>query len=145
MPEDVERIVDRLFRAAEAGDRASAVACFAEDGLLSDPHYPNPNMRGRAEIDAGLAWGLSVMKQFGFRVVKVFAGADGRSAAFEVDTNHVLKSGQKLSFQQVFVVDVKDGLIASMRAYEPYGPNGIGGFFLGLERLKRKLFGQPRG
>ena len=23
-----------------------------------------------------------------------------------------------------------------------YGPNGIGGFFLGLERLKRRLFGR---
>ena len=140
MQEDVRGVVERLFRAAEAGDVAAAMAYFAEDGVLIDPHYPNPEMRGRAKIEAGLVWGMSVMQQFGFRIARAFESADGRSAAFEVDTNHVLKGGQKLSFPQVFVVDVKDGLIVSMRAYEPYGPNGIGGFFLGLERLKRRVF-----
>lgn len=139
MQEDVRGVVERLFRAAEAADIRAALGCFAENGMLIDPHYPNPEMRGRAEIEKGLVWGLSVMKQFGFRIARVFEGADGRSAAFEIDTNHVLKGGQKLSFPQVFVVDVKDGLIVSMRAYEPHGPNGIGGFFLGLERLKRRF------
>ncbi len=140
MEEDVKGVVERLFRAAEAADMQGALACFSENGVLIDPHYPNPEMRGRAQIEAGLAWGASVMKQFGFRIEKLFEGADGRSAAIEVDTNHILKGGQKLSFQQVFIVEVKDGLITSMRAFEPYGPNGIGGFFLGLERLKRRMF-----
>ena len=53
----------------------------------------------------------------------------------------MLKNGIKLDFPQVFFVEVEDGKITGLRAYEPYGPNGIGGLFLGLSRLKLKLFG----
>ncbi len=142
METPVEAVVLRMFRALEQRDKAAVVAAFARDAELFDPHYPKPEMRGRDEIEAGIDWGLSVMAQFGFRVVRTLPSADGLSAAFEVDTNHVLKAGQKLSFPQMFVVDIRDGQVIRMRAYEPYGPNGIGGFFLGLERLKRRLFGR---
>lgn len=134
-------VMERMIGALEARDTAAVVACFAPDAVFFDPHYPKPEMRGRAEIGAGIAWGLSVMRQFGFRVVNVFAGADGTSLAVEVDTNHVLKNGQKLSFPQVFVVETRDGLVTRLQAYEPYGPHGIGGVLLGIERLKRRLFG----
>ena len=56
MQEDVRGVVERLFRAAEAADIRAALACFAENGVLIDPHYPNPEMRGRAEIEKGLVW-----------------------------------------------------------------------------------------
>lgn len=141
MADDVQGVMERMFRALEARDKATVMACFTDDAELFDPHYPRPAMKGRAEIEAGIDWGLSVMKQFGFTVERVFAGADGRSAAFEVDTNHVLKAGQKLHFPQVFIAELRDGKVARLRAYEPYGPNGIGGVFLGLERLKRRIFG----
>lgn len=142
METPVEAVMTRMFRALEARDKPAVIAAFARDAELFDPHYPKPDMRGREEIEAGIDWGLSVMAQFGFRVLRAFPSADGLSAAFEVDTNHVLKSGQKLHFPQMFVADVRDGLVTRLRAYEPYGPNGIGGMFLGLARLKRRLLGR---
>ncbi|MDP3896886.1 MAG: nuclear transport factor 2 family protein [Mesorhizobium sp.] len=135
-------ILERTFRALEARDKAAALAAFAPDALLFDPHYPQPRMQGLAEIAEGLDWGLSVMKQFGFRTVHFFGSEDGQSGAFEIDTNHVLNTGQALSFPQVFIVETKDGLITRLQAYEPYGPNGIGGLFLGFERLKRRFTGK---
>lgn len=137
----VVAVMRRMFAALEVRDKATAMACFSPDAVLFDPHYPKPEMRGRAEIESGLDWGLSVMERFGFTVVTVFLDETGSKAAFEVDTNHVLKGGRKLSFPQMFVAEERDGLVAALRAYEPYGPNGIGGFFLGLERLKRKITG----
>jgi ketosteroid isomerase-like protein len=137
----VVAIMRRMLAALEAGDKATVMACFAPDAVLFDPHYPKPEMRGRAEIEKGLDWGLSVMERFGFTVETVFLDASGKKAAFEVDTNHVLKGGRKLRFPQVFIAEERDGLVSALRAYEPYGPNGIGGFFLGLERLKRRITG----
>ena len=137
----VVAIMRRMLAAVEAGDKATVMACFATDAVLFDPHYPKPEMRGRAEIEKGLDWGLSVMERFGFTVETVFLDETGRKAAFEVDTNHVLKGGRKLHFPQVFIAEERDGLVSALRAYEPYGPNGIGGFFLGLERLKRRITG----
>ena len=134
-------VMTRMFSALEKRDKAAVMALFATDADLFDPHYPKPAMKGRAEIEKGIDWGLSVMKQFGFRVVRTFPSADGQSAAFEIDTNHVLMAGQKLSFPQVFIADTRDGLVTRLQAFEPYGPNGIGGIFLGLARLKRRLFG----
>lgn len=135
-------VMERMFRALERRDKAAFMACVADDAVFFDPHYPTPEMRGRAAIEAGIDWGLSMMRQFGFRTVRFFPGDDGLSGVFEIDTNHELKTGQKLSFPQVFVAETKGGMLTGLRAYEPYGPNGIGGFFLGLERLKRRLFGR---
>jgi ketosteroid isomerase-like protein len=135
-------ILERTFRALESRDRVAALACFAPDAVLFDPHYPQPRMEGIAEIAEGLDWGLSVMKRFGFRTKHVFGSHDGLSGAFEVDTDHTLNAGQNLKFPQVFVVETRDGLITALRAYEPYGPNGIGGIFLGLARLRRRLAGK---
>ncbi|QDZ00988.2 nuclear transport factor 2 family protein [Nitratireductor mangrovi] len=133
--------MERLFKALEARDTQKTLDCFARDAFLFDPHYPKPDMRGHEEIRAGIEWGLSVMQRFHFTIVNVFAGRDGDSAAIEVDTSHVLKGGRELSFPQVFVVETRGGLVTRLQAYEPYGPNGIGGLFLGVERLKRRLFG----
>ena len=134
-------IMEATFKALERGDKEATIAAFADDAVLFDPHYPVPDMRGKEAIRKGLDWGFGSMRQFGFVPVKVFESADGKSAAFEVDTHHVLKNGIKLDFPQVFFVEVEDGKITGLRAYEPYGPNGIGGLFLGLSRLKLKLFG----
>lgn len=137
----VVALVRRMLSALSEGDKATAMACFAGDAVLFDPHYPTPRMQGRGEIEKGLDWGLSVMERFGFTIVTVFLDETGKKAAFEVDTNHVLKGGRKLSFPQVFIAEERDGLVSALRAYEPYGPNGMGGIFLGLERLKRRITG----
>lgn len=141
MPDAAREILEASFEALGRRDVEASLALFADDALLIDPHYPNPHMTGHAAIRQGLEWVMTVMDQLGFRIVSYFGSEDGLSAAVEVETNHVLKGGRKLSFPQAFFIETRNGRIMRLQAYEPYGPNGIGGFFLGLERLKRKLFG----
>lgn len=142
MRDQVTPLIERLFRAVEERDLDAALAMLAPDVEFFDPHYPTPQMNGHSQVRAGLEWGLSVMERFGFTIVHRFLSEDGLSGAVEVDSNHLLKAGKELSFPQVFVVETRDGLITRLRAYEPYGPNGMGGFFLGLERLKRRVTGR---
>lgn len=141
MADPVYEITDALFRALGRGDKEASVAAFADDAVIFDPHYPKPAMKGVAEIRAGLDWGFGSMKTFGFDIRHYFPGSDGLSGAFEVDTHHVLKIGKKLDFPQVFIVETDGKKVTALRAYEPYGPNGMGGFFLGLTRLKKRIFG----
>jgi ketosteroid isomerase-like protein len=142
MKDAVSPLIDKVFRSMEGRDRDGAISAMAPDILVFDPHYPQPRMTGHEEVARGLDWGLSVMERFGFSTVHTFLSPDGLSGAVEIDTNHVLKGGRKLSFPQVFVIETRDGLISRLQAYEPYGPNGMGGFFLGLERAKRRLMGR---
>ncbi len=135
-------LIQRVFDALGERDQAAMMALVADDAVFFDPHYPKPEMRGKTEIAAGIDWGLSVMKSFGFTIERYFEAEDGLSGCVEVDTHHELKNGQKLHFPQVFIVETDGERITALRAYEPYGPNGIGGFFLGLERLKRRVTGK---
>ncbi len=135
-------LIDKAFRALQERDRDGILACFAPDAVLFDPHYPQPLMKGTAEIAEGIDWGLKGVKRFGFTIVNYFASEDGTACCVECDTNHTLAVGGDLHFPQVFIVETKAGLISRLQAYEPYGPNGIGGAFLGFERLKRRLAGK---
>jgi len=98
-------LIDGVFKALGRGDKEAAIAAFADDASIFDPHYPQPLMRGKAAIRAGLDWGFGSMKSFGFDTKHYFPGKDGLSGVFEVDTHHVLKIGKKLDFPQVFVVE----------------------------------------
>lgn len=120
-------------------DLGAALAFFADDAVLIDPHYPVPRMVGKSTIADGLRWSFGQMKTFGFTVENYFESEDGKSAALEVETAHVLNAGMRLNFPQVFVVEVRDGLLTRVRAYEPYGPGGVGGIVLGLTRLWRRV------
>lgn len=118
-------LLDRVIAATMVKDKAAVLAAFAPDALFIDPHYPNPEMRGRDAIAAGLDWGFLGMEHFEFTVVGSFASDDGNSGAFEMDCEHVLVGGRVLAFPQVFVAEMKDGLLIRLRAYEPYGPGGM--------------------
>lgn len=142
MADAAYELMDGMFKALGRGDRDAVLAAFADDAVLFDPHYPQPLMRGKAEIRAGLDWGFGSMRSFGFDVRRYFPGGDGLSGAFEVDTHHVLKIGRKLDFPQMFVVETDGTKVTALRAYEPYGPNGVGALFLGLARLIRRLGGR---
>ncbi len=78
----------------------------------------------------------------GFPIVNYFEAEGGECAAVEVATAHVLKSGMKLDFPQMFVIETREGRISRLQAYEPYGPHGIVGVFLGATRIQRKLTGK---
>jgi ketosteroid isomerase-like protein len=131
----VEALIRAAFAAVMAKDLDACLAGFAEDGVLIDPHYPIRRMEGKAAIADGLRWSFGGMEVLGFEIERYFEAADGRSAAVEVATHHVLKGGRSLNFPQVFVFQVRDGLITRLQAYEPYGPGGIVGLFLGVQRL----------
>jgi ketosteroid isomerase-like protein len=133
-----------LFAALAGRDPAEISGLFTEDCVCVDPHYPEIEMRGRAAFDRGMEWGLGSIEQFGFSIVQAFESDDRMNVAIEVDTHHVLKGGKRLDFPQVFIVEARAGHIASLRAYEPYRPNGIGGFLLRLSHIKARLAWQRR-
>jgi ketosteroid isomerase-like protein len=142
MTSPLRELTERCFAAVEAKNLNAALACFADDAVVIDPHYPSPGMVGKEEIADGLRWGFGGMKTFGFAIARYFESPDGQGAAVEMATHHVLPNGIHLEFPQTFILDVKDGLVTRLQAYEPYGPPGVVGIFLGLTRLQRGLTGR---
>ncbi len=142
MDSSLRALVEQGFATVEAKDLDAILQLFSEDAVLIDPHYPSPVMAGKAAIADGLRWGIAGMKQFGFRIVNYYESPDGRQAAVEVATHHILQNGRHLQFPQAFFIDVQNNLITRMQAYEPYGPSGIVGLFLGGVRTQRRFRGQ---
>ena len=140
MRDTLRPLVERALAAVEAKDVDAVLACLSDDAVVIDPHYPKTTMRGKGEIADGLRWVFATMRQLGLPIVSYFEAADGTKAAVEVATSHVLAAGgMKLAFSQVFVVEARDGRITRLRAYTPYGPPGIGGMFLALTRVQRRM------
>jgi len=137
---DRRATVEAVLRAVEAQDLDRVLTAFTDDAVLIDPHYPVVRMEGRAAIADGLTWAFAGMERMGFEIDRFMASADGNSAAVEVSTHHVLKmGGRHLDFPQVFVLDFAGEQVRRMQAYEPYGPGGPAGIFIGIERLRRRL------
>ena len=134
----IRTTIDQALSAFTARDLPAVLAAFAPDAELIDPHYPLPHMRGPAEIADGVAWAFGEIAQFGFTVTAYYERADGQAAAVEVATAHVLRSGMRLAFPQLFIVEARAGRITRLQAYTPHGPSGIGGLFLGAVRLWRR-------
>ncbi len=119
-PEVVQRLLDAFI----ARDVATAVACFAEDGVLIDPHYPQSQMRGRQVIAENLRQMFAVLVQPGFSVRQGWQTAvDGSgSGAIEIDTHHRFADGSEARFPQVFVYEIEDHRLSRLQAYVPYPP-----------------------
>lgn len=132
--------IEQVLGTFEAKDLDAVLANFAEDAVIFDPHYPMPEMKGKAAIRQGLAWGLGNMEQPGFTIRHLWI--DGQSAVVEVDTHHVFRGGMVLDFPQVFVIESRDGLITRLQAYVPYGPPGIGGLLTKVTRILWKVQGK---
>jgi ketosteroid isomerase-like protein len=139
MDSELYEPVTRLFAAIEARNIDAALACFAPDALIVDPHYPTPTMRGHAPLAEGLSWAFGLMEQMRFTPRHVCVAADKRVVMIEVATHHTVRGGQQLRFDQVFVIEIDNGLITRFQAYTPHGPPGIGGALLGFERLRRRI------
>jgi ketosteroid isomerase-like protein len=144
MTSALQALVERAFAVVETMDLEAVLALFAEDALLFDPHYPVPRMVGKAAIAEGLRWGFSSMRKMGFPIVNYFEDTAGQRAVVEVATAHVLRTGMKLDFPQVFVIETRGGLISRLQAYEPYGPHGIPGLILRNRVLGAAASTQPR-
>jgi len=120
MSPDNRVLVERLLKAFESKDLEAALACFADDALLFDPHYPTPEMRGKAAIRAGFEFIFGIVRQPGFTIRHFWTG--DHNGALEVDTHHVLADDTEARFPQVFVFEIGDGLIRRFQAYVPYPP-----------------------
>jgi ketosteroid isomerase-like protein len=108
------------------------MSVFADDAVVIDPHFPTPQMQGKAAITEGFREAMTGMRSFGYTIVNYFESENGQRAAVETATHHVVKQGMKLNFPQVFIFEAADGRITRMQAYEPYGPRGI----MGLHYLR---------
>ncbi len=133
-------MIDALMNAFMAKDLEQVLSFFAEDALLYDPHYPVPEMKGKNAIRRGLKWGLGNMEKPGFQIRNCWIDSD--QAVLEVDTHHVFKGGMRINFPQVFVIEVRDGLVTRLQSYVPYPPHGIAGLLSSLTRLWWKIQGK---
>ncbi len=132
--------IENVFALFESKNLDAFMDLFADDGVVLDPHYPNPEMRGKAAIRQGLEWAMGNMEQPGFTIRNLWI--DGDKAAVEVDTNHVFKGGMKLVTDQVFVIETRDGLITRIQAYLPYRPGGVGGLMAKATGLVWRMRGK---
>ena len=123
-----------------AKDVEGVLALFADDAVLIDPHYPEPRMQGRAAIERGIRWGLSSLDKPGFRLRN--SAVDGDIGFFEVDTKHRLAIGLTIAFDQMFVMETRDGKITRLQAYEPYPAPGVAGLIRRATRLAWRLSGR---
>lgn len=139
---ELARLVDDNLAAVTAKDLDGALAGFAPDGVLIDPHYPVPRMQGHEAIAAGLGWVFRSMRELHFEVDGYFFAGDGSGAAAEVTSRHVLRNGRPIELRQTFVVRVSDRRIVRWQAYEPYGPHGVAGL---ARRLSRLAYAPGRG
>ncbi len=135
-------IIERLFDAVQRKDLETILSFIADDARMFDPHYPKPHMTGRKEIAEGLRWGFASLETMGFTIERIFHTEEEQSVVVQTATSHTVRGGFRLEFPQLFVIDIRDGLIAELRAFVPYGPHGIGGAFLAFERLKRRIVGK---
>lgn len=124
-------LVIRTFATVEAKDLDAMMSLFADDAVVIDPHFPTPQMQGKAAIREGFREAMSGMRSFGYTIVNYFESENRQRAAVETATHHIVKQGMKLNFPQVFLFEAADGHITRLQAYEPYGPHGImGGVFV---------------
>lgn len=134
--------VEKMFALFAAKDLEKVLAAFADNALVFDPHYPLPEMRGKEAIRQGFEWGLGNVEKLGFAVRNFWTGEN--NAVVEIDTHHVLKGGMELKFPQVFVIEMRAGLVTRLQSYVPYPPPGIGGLLANVVRLMWKLQGKVK-
>ena len=52
----ISQLTQGLIAAFEAKDLPAALAFFADDAVVIDPHYPQPVMKGKAAIEITELW-----------------------------------------------------------------------------------------
>jgi ketosteroid isomerase-like protein len=139
---DPESLLRDLLAAFEAKDLDRGMAMLAPNSTVIDPHYPQPEMRGRKAIHRGMTWAIGTLEKPGFNIRRTWT--EGNTIVAEVDTDHVIRGSIRQQFAQVFVLEARDGKIVRLRSYPSYGPHGPGGVVLKLTRLAWRLRGKLR-
>jgi ketosteroid isomerase-like protein len=65
-------LVIRTFATVEAKDLDAMMSLFADDAVVIDPHFPTPQMQGKAAIREGFREAMSGMRSFGYTIVNYF-------------------------------------------------------------------------
>lgn len=134
MISDKATYISALMHAFSEKNLEQVMSLFAEDATMIDPHYPEKIMCGKEAIMAGIAWAFKSMKKPAFKLLNTLT--DDRLIFAETEAHHVFNGGASVTFKETFVIELKeDGLISRLQAYPDYGPGGMVGFFLGLQRL----------
>jgi len=139
MDSPLSLLVNNIFNSIVAKDIERTTSFFHGDAEFIDPHYPNSTMKGLKKIREGLLWGVAGVKSFKFEQLNYFENKTATSASVEFATTLVLKNGQQLNYQQVFIIETRDNKVSRCQAYETYGPHGMLKFKLAMVRVMNKL------
>ena len=80
--------VESFLGAFRAKDLDAVLSFFADDAVVYDPHYPVPEMKGKAAIRQGIAWSFANVEQPGFTIRHLWLAPE--VGAMEVDTHHFI-------------------------------------------------------
>ena len=115
--------IEGVIRAFENGDTETAADYWSEDGVFVDPHYPEPEYRGPAEIREALDWALEeIVEEPSISIRAMWEDMTSDSFAIEVETHHTMKDGTETDFPQVFIVESENGQIVRWQSYLPFPP-----------------------
>ena len=135
----IQKLVTGLLAAFKAKDLDATLAYFADDAVFIDPHYPNPQLVGKQAIADGFTWTFATLEKLNFAILNFYTTPDEQNVAVEVATAHVFPGGKAVQFTQTFIVETRNGQVVRLQSYTPYGPNGLGGLFLQIMRLRMRL------
>ena len=65
-------LITRTFATFEARDLDAMMSVFADDAVVIDPHFPTPQMQGKAAITEGFRGAITGMRSFGYTIVNYF-------------------------------------------------------------------------
>ncbi len=140
--EEFAELARRALQTFTTKNVSAVLALFAEDAIMIDPHYPEPEMRGKASIQRGLLWAFGNIETSEFTILRTWSEASQPYGVIEADTHHVFHGGIKLHFAQVFIVEYQANLIYRLQSFPSHGPPGLPGLSTGITRLWWRLSGK---
>lgn len=111
--------IHRIFEAWENKDPETPAEYWAKEGVYIDPHYPEAEYRGPEAVQRALESGLEEsIAQPRLTIQHVWEDED--SFVVEVRTHHTLVDDTEVDYQQVFVIETRDGKITRWQSYLPF-------------------------
>jgi ketosteroid isomerase-like protein len=79
MDTSLHDLITRTFATVEARDLDAMMSVFADDAVVIDPHFPTPQMQGKAAITEGFRGAITGMRSYGYTLVNyIESGASSR-------------------------------------------------------------------
>lgn len=129
IPTTLHDLILRTFATVESKHLDAMMSLFADDAVFIDPHFPTPTLREKAATRKGFQGALSGMRSFGYTIVTYCESENGKTAAVETATHHVLKQGMKRDFPRSSSLKWQTGLLRDCRPTSHTGHMGSWGCF----------------